>query len=387
MMSKLSLLDKLKVLGDVTSSSNLYIVVIVILLALAILLITTSTKTKKISKRVCMIIYTTITLVSIIFYREELSKFFDYMMDNFFIAVYFPNVAIYFAAVVATNIILWVSIFNRKINKWIRTINTFMYCFIHYLLIVIINVIIKNKLDIFDQASIYQNETAQALIELSSTIFIVWILFLATYKIIRIYQGNQELEEKEIQPQPLTTQPEPRVITETKVERRLPDAIRKVEVPIMVIGQGKKTTLQEESSTIIDLMKQPLPSYDNSYLMDIPSPTKEEEPQFLDVMLRDQEIMKPLKAQKPTEIVTPRQKETKKESPIHMVNIPTTIQAPSKQKEPTPKTDIKEEFDIFSNLSTIEDYKKMLLILKDYQKANNNDKISATELQSLYHRK
>ena len=47
MMSKLSLLDKLKVLGDVTSSSGLFIVAIIILIALAALLITTSTKTKK----------------------------------------------------------------------------------------------------------------------------------------------------------------------------------------------------------------------------------------------------------------------------------------------------------------------------------------------------
>ena len=154
MMSRLSLADKLKILGDVTSSSGLFVVAIVILVALALLLIATNTKTKKISKFICMAIYGSITLVSLIFYREELFNMFDYMMNNFFIAVYFPNLAIYFAAIVATNIILWISIFNRKITKWIRAINTIVFCIIHYLLILIINIITTNKLDIFEQTSI-----------------------------------------------------------------------------------------------------------------------------------------------------------------------------------------------------------------------------------------
>lgn len=47
MMSRLSLADKLKILGDVTSSSGLFVVAIVILVALALLVITTNTKTKK----------------------------------------------------------------------------------------------------------------------------------------------------------------------------------------------------------------------------------------------------------------------------------------------------------------------------------------------------
>lgn len=146
-----------------------------------------------------MAIYGSITLVSLIFYREELFNMFDYMMNNFFIAVYFPNLAIYFAAIVATNIILWISIFNRKITKWIRAINTIVFCIIHYLLILIINIITTNKLDIFEQTSIYQNENALALIELSSTIFIVWILFLIIYKIIRIYQQKKEEDYEQLE--------------------------------------------------------------------------------------------------------------------------------------------------------------------------------------------
>ena len=45
MMSKLSLLDKLKILGEVTSSSNLFILAIILLVMLAGLLLLTNTRT------------------------------------------------------------------------------------------------------------------------------------------------------------------------------------------------------------------------------------------------------------------------------------------------------------------------------------------------------
>ena len=384
MMSKLSLLDKLKVLGDVTSSSGLFIVAIIILIALAALLITTSTKTKKVSRIICVVIYGAIIIASILFYREELFGLFDYMMDNFFIAVYFPNLAIYFAAIIVTNIILWISVFNRKITKWIRTINTVMFCIIHYLLILIMNIITTNKLDIFDQTSVYQNKNAQALIELSSTIFIVWILFLIIYKIIRIYQQNHSVTETEefIKPEPekiiiREPAPEPIIKTETIFKRKLPDSIRKTEVPSIIHGNVKPKHVVEDlpkqkEQTIIDFMKEPAPisMNDSSYLTDIPDPILNEAPQALDIMLRDQEIMKPQKSQ-----TTPKKQpkpviiqQTKKVSNIAMTEGPKVVtkQAMTVTK-PQKESKNQTTLDIFDGLLTLDDYKRVLAILKNYQ--------------------
>ena len=244
MMSRLSLLDKLKILSDVTSSSGLFAVAILFFVVLAFLFIATSRKAKKISKISCIIIYSAIIAVTIIFYREELFQLFDYMMNNFFIAFYFPNLAIYFAAIIATNIILCVSIFNKNITKWIRTINTIIFCIIHYLLILIINIMNENELNIFESTSIYQDQNAQALIELSSTIFIIWILFLIVYKIIRTYQKKHEVvEEQVVEERPTILQkqaPTPMVKTETIIKRKLPDSIRKTEVPSIIYGNVEK---------------------------------------------------------------------------------------------------------------------------------------------------
>lgn len=398
MMSKLSLLDKLKVLGEVTSSSGLFMVAIVILIALAALLITTSTRTKKISRYACITIYASLAIVCILFYREEIFQLFDYMMDNFFIAIYFPNLAIYFAAIVATNIILWISIFNRKITKWIRAINTTVFCIIHYLLILIINIIIKNKLDIFDQISIYQNRNAQALIELSSTIFIVWILFLIVYRMIRAYQYKQALKvTKEETDIPVT----PAIISEPQITepvyqqpqvsaKTLPNNFVKVDAP-EIITRGKEVQeepQQEKQVSIEEIMKQPLPTItksaydeDNDYLLDIPNPILDDAPQALDIMLRDQEIMKPKKeSQQPK----PQPKEEPKiEKPIiQEPEIVNTVTNNTKPKEEKPKSTVDE---ILSGLTTIDDYKRLLGILKTYQQEQKT-KINMVELLEISHK-
>ena len=394
MMSKLSLLDKLKVLSDVTSSSGLFIVAIVILIALAALLITTNTKTKKISRFVCIAIYGAIIIVSILFYREELFELFDYMMNNFFIAIYFPNLAIYFAAIVTTNIILWISIFNRKITKWIRTINTIIFCFIHYLLILIINIITTNKLDIFDQTSIYENQEALALIELSSTIFVVRILFLIIYKIIRIYQDNQEINPKEELENSLLEKEirkelpkEPIIKTETIIKRKLPDSIKKTEVPSIIQGNIRK----KQPENIIDFMKSATPTQDNSYLMDIPDPILNESPQFLDIMLRDQEIMKPLKSEKQPKTTKIVEKPPRKQRNITVIKEPKLVEKKTLRKEMKKEVEVvkskqQKELDIFDSLLTLEDYKRVLSVLKTYQQQEKKE-IKKEDLEELYRRK
>lgn len=394
MMSKLSLLDKLKVLSDVTSSSGLFIVAIVILIALAALLITTNTKTKKISRFVCIAIYGAIIIVSILFYREELFELFDYMMNNFFIAIYFPNLAIYFAAIVTTNIILWISIFNRKITKWIRTINTIIFCFIHYLLVLIINIITTNKLDIFDQTSIYENQEALALIELSSTIFVVWILFLIIYKIIRIYQDNQEINPKEELENSLLEKEirkelpkEPIIKTETIIKRKLPDSIKKTEVPSIIQGNIRK----KQPENIIDFMKSDTPTQDNSYLMDIPDPILNESPQFLDIMLRDQEIMKPLKSEKQPKTTKIVEKPPRKQRNITVIKEPKLVEKKTLRKEMKKEVEVvkskqQKELDIFDSLLTLEDYKRVLSVLKTYQQQEKKE-IKKEDLEELYRRK
>ncbi len=233
-MSKLSLFDKLKVLVDVTSSSSLFVIALLLLVSLAYLFVTTNKKNAKSSKFTYSFIYLIIIIITTVLYKDSLSKMFDYMMNNFFIAIYFPNLAIYFAAIIISNIILWISIFNFKISKIIKYINTVIYCIIHYLLILIINIITTNKLDVFTQSSVYQNDQALALIELSSSIFVIWILLLGIYKLIRIYQTRKMHQE------------EPTTIVEKTPKKTLPINVIEVDYPKYVVDTKKDKVKEEQ---------------------------------------------------------------------------------------------------------------------------------------------
>ena len=161
------------------------------------------------------------------------------MMNNFFIVLYFPNVAVYLAAIIITNIIVLVSVFNFKTPKLVRNINVIIYGIINYLLALVLNVVTKNNLDIFSQTSVYGNANAQAIIEVSSTIFMIWLAFLVIYKMIRMYQKKDE--------------PVRRKVIVKKV-RKLPEGIAEIPVPLFVKGQPKKVeeVKTKEAPVIID---------------------------------------------------------------------------------------------------------------------------------------
>ena len=224
-MIQMSFSEKLKVLVDVSSSSGICIASIFLLIFMAALFLTTNRKNAKSSKKLYASIYILLLIVVFIVYHDSLSTMFDYMMNNFFIVFYFPNLAIYLAAVIATNIILLATIFNFREDKILKYLNTTIYCMIHYLLVLILNVVAKNKLDVFDQTSVYKNTDASAIISLTSTIFIVWIIFIIIYKLIRKSQKkNQKVRI-----------PVRRVI---KYKKKLPENYEAIDAPSELVGSG-----------------------------------------------------------------------------------------------------------------------------------------------------
>ena len=190
-MSKLSFIDKMGILVEVSKSSKLFILVLILLVVLGAVFSTTNRETAKRNKIIYILVTIFIMVLIVATYHAPLGNMFGYMMDNFFIAAFFPNLAIYCAALIIMNIILWVSLFDYRTSNSIKMLNIFIYVIMNYLLALVLNVINSNGLDIFTQSSVYGNKQATALIELSSLIFLVWILFLIIYKIILVYLKEQ----------------------------------------------------------------------------------------------------------------------------------------------------------------------------------------------------
>lgn len=249
-MSKMSFLDKLGVLVEVSKSSYLFLVVFALLLIVGIVFFLTNKRNAKRSKIFYISCSIFIIAFLIIGYHASLGSIFDYMMDNFFIAIYFPNLAIYLAAIIITNIILWISLFNYRTSEVIRKINIVVYLIMNYLLALILSVVNTEQLDVFTQSSVYTNEKATALIELSSVIFIAWIIFLVFYKLILVYIRKDY-------------EPKVKKVIKVKKVKKLPENFEPTMTPDYIYGRVSKVN---------DSIMKPIPEID-SFVMEIPQQT------------------------------------------------------------------------------------------------------------------
>lgn len=248
-MSPLSFPEKLKILWEVTTGSYWMIFVALLLGILGIVFLTTNHKTLERNRMIYILLALGVLTFVILMYHDSLFQMGNYMMDHFFIALYFPNLAIYFVAIIITNVIFWMSVFQKKITKPIQIVNVLVYIIIHYLLTLIISVVNTEQLNVFQDSSLYQNEKVTALVELSSMIFILWILFLASYKIILWYLSKGKKEEnkvvmvkKEIKKLPSHYEPTslPKMVKGTKKER------------IKIVEPSKEMSAMEEMLTVED---------------------------------------------------------------------------------------------------------------------------------------
>lgn len=230
-MSKLSLLEKLSLFFEVAKDSVWSILILIVLLVLIYIFMGTNKKTIKRNK-IIYIVFSLLVLISLLIcYLPSISKIFDNMINNLFIVIYFPNLAVYFAAIIATSIILWISLFSYKTSKLIKRLNLIIYLIINYLFALLLYVINNNKLDIFNTESIYTNKQATALIELSSIIFVVWIIFLIIYKLVLTYIRRDYRE------------PVKKIV---KIVKKLPENYKNIEVPNKVYGTIPKSKVKEK---------------------------------------------------------------------------------------------------------------------------------------------
>ena len=106
-MTQLSFSEKLEVIKNLLSSAVIAIVFLLVIVFLGFLFITTNRHNAKESKKVYLSLYVASLLALLIQYGSSLGKMVDYFMNHVFILIYFPNLAVYFLAIIVTNIVMW----------------------------------------------------------------------------------------------------------------------------------------------------------------------------------------------------------------------------------------------------------------------------------------
>lgn len=196
MMSYLSIAEKFKILFDmILDVKFIFIFLGVLVIATFLYLI------KKIDNRKYIMIITLSLLlilgIDIVINYKELSEVFDNFMTIFFSNIYFPSVYVYVGTLLIVAIAFITSMFNKMLNKIYKIINGITFVMNNILLVIILNIIAKNKIDVFTPNELYTNINLVAVLEISIGLFVLWVLSLIvvyTTSVICDRIGNKRRE-------------------------------------------------------------------------------------------------------------------------------------------------------------------------------------------------
>lgn len=193
-MDRLSLFDMLTKFFNYLGRNPLFILIFAVLILVYFYLVLSPIYTKK-HKIIYTLFFSIATIALIVIYGSTFWSFIDYMIDNIFIAIYFPNLPIYVLMLLTTIIIFVVTMFKKEISKNIKKLNTFIFLLIIFLLLLSLNIVMTKNINVYSEIAIYSNEYLLVMIQMTMNIFTIWIIILLIIKLIN--KLGKKASEKE----------------------------------------------------------------------------------------------------------------------------------------------------------------------------------------------
>ena len=178
-MTYLSTIDKIKILFSSLIDFKGVLIFGILMLMLTILYLLKKINTKRYTVSMVLSIIL-VFLLSILSNLKVLSTTFDNFMTVFFTGIYFPSIYLYISTLVIVLFAFLFSIIHVKLRRVYKIINRIMFVINSIIFVIILNIIAKNKIDIFSVSSLYTNTNLVGLLEISMSIFLIWIASLIT---------------------------------------------------------------------------------------------------------------------------------------------------------------------------------------------------------------
>lgn len=115
-------------------------------------------------------------------FEDTFANFTTILFEN----IYFPSIYVYIGVLVISFISFVVALLNPMLKKIYKIINGAMFIVNNILFVIILNLIAKNRIDIFSIQSLYTNTSLVALLELSMGLFILWFITLVIVYITNV---------------------------------------------------------------------------------------------------------------------------------------------------------------------------------------------------------
>ena len=185
-----TLLDKLNLIYKFLSDKS--IIMLIILLVIVIILDFTYGNNNKQTKFMYIIILSLILIYGLFEYYKPLLNILDTYITYLFKLTYFPSIIEYMSMIFIT---IFIEIYSiKQLHKVQKNINIWVSFIIEVLFV--INVIaLKNiNIDLNSITSIYENDLLLSVFQVSSILFMIWIIFnLLTYLIKSFVNSRIEM--------------------------------------------------------------------------------------------------------------------------------------------------------------------------------------------------
>ena len=176
-MTYLNILEKIKILFNTLLDFKIILIFSGLLLFLTLLRIIKKLSNKRYTK--CIILSLIISLlISILDNEKSLSNTFNNFTTLFFRGIYFPSVYVYLGIITIILISTIITLLNKNTKKIYKIINSTTFILNSMLFILILNIIAKNKIDVFSINSLYTNTPLVVTLEISTGLFLLWISLL-----------------------------------------------------------------------------------------------------------------------------------------------------------------------------------------------------------------
>ena len=195
-MIQTSILDQIILFFNIfMKQTNKYIILGITIGIILLFILANKFKNKKITKVICFIIYVSIFGYLIYMYQGEILNLLDYLMDNLVRLLLFPNLAIYILVLVIVNIFIIKSTFSNKDSNLQKIINIIYFGLFNILFYLIVNNIITNQINVYEQLDIYTNQELLNLIVLNMKIFVIWLFTILIIKFINHISSKVEIRK------------------------------------------------------------------------------------------------------------------------------------------------------------------------------------------------
>lgn len=195
-MIQTSILDQIILFFNIfMKQTNKYIILGITIGIILLFILANKFKNKKITKVICIIIYVSIFGYLIYMYQGEILNLLDYLMDNLVRLLLFPNLAIYILVLVIVNIFIIKSTFSNKDSNFQKIINIIYFGLFNILFYLIVNNIITNQINVYEQLDIYTNQELLNLIVLNMKIFVIWLFTILIIKFINHISSKVEIRK------------------------------------------------------------------------------------------------------------------------------------------------------------------------------------------------